>query len=172
MPGPSLSSVGIRARSPTILRSHTIARRPRLALPCTYNVRPFSWSPHRKRPTLPFLLSTAVLSNSPDDPTSLFTPLSQLLLDHPIHSFGLTIILVTLFLRTTISLPAVFWQRNRLKKARQIVEPEMRRLNKDLAPRLAIECRRRGMNYEAYYGELKAQVGLSPFRSVTRLEFG
>ena len=161
MRGLSNCAFGIRAcsaRRENTVKSPTIARRPSLALQRIYIVRPFSMSSQRPSRIPPFLLGTTILTSSPENPSSLFDPLSRLLLDHSIHSFGLTIILVTLLLRTTISLPAVFWQRNRLKKSREMVEPEMRRLNKDLAPRLAVECRRRGMTYEAYYEELKAQV--------------
>ena len=117
----------------------------------------------------PFFLGTTILSGPPSSPTSvpippslestsLFDPLSDLLLAYPIHSFSLTIILLTILLRTTLTLPAVFWQRDRVLRAKRLVEPEMRRINGDLARSLIGEMKRAGKPYHEYRAELKRQV--------------
>lgn len=154
---PSFRPNAVRAGSPLLISR-------------TYRSRPSSAARPPRPPRLTNLpiLSTTILTGPPSDPssveivepeTSIFYPLSQFLLDHPIHSFSLTIILITLVLRTTLTLPTVFWARNRLRRATKLVEPEMRRLNEELAPRVAGESKRKGLDYDGYRAELKRQVG-------------
>lgn len=141
--------------------------------------RPASSPPLKPRPPLfPFLLSTTSLT--PADPTSIilsaepdsiFSPLSHFLLDHPIYSYGATIVFITIVLRTAFSLPAVFWARNRALRAKSIVLPEMKKINRELAIKLVPECRRKNLGYDVYRAELKRQVSRGacpPLRSRVR----
>jgi hypothetical protein len=86
------------------------------------------------------------------------TSLADILIAHPIVSYGTTIVLLTLTLRTAITLPMALWSRARLKRIRTIVQPEMKLLNEKLAVEVMKDCRKRGLGYEDYRAELKKQV--------------
>ncbi len=94
------------------------------------------------------------------------TDLSSTLLAHPLvdpltslPSYGLTIIALTLFVRTCTTLPATVWARRRAIRFREEVKPEMREANERLAVEVMKECRKAGVGYEGYKNELRKRVG-------------
>ncbi|KAK4684077.1 hypothetical protein P7C73_g6125, partial [Tremellales sp. Uapishka_1] len=127
-----------------------IPRGPRL-LPRGGQRIPLARPAHRELSTAPLFLLHPI------------TSLSELFLSLPypyITSYGLTIILSTLLFRSAITLPATLWQRARMKRLRENVMPEMKKLNDRLAVVVARESRSQGRSFEEYKAELKAQVGL------------
>ena len=83
--------------------------------------------------------------------------LSLHLLDSP-FSAGATIILLTILVRGGITFPVSIWQRRRAWRTREKVQPEMKRLNEELARTLARDMRREGKSWDEYKRELKSQV--------------
>ena len=176
-----LVSVGLRSHVP---RHHVLQQSSIYTVQYTQ-----SWSfrrihPRHKShsPFTPAYLSTAtILTGPPSDPlstllpteetTSLLHPLSNLLLDHPIYSYSLTIIILSLILRSAIGIPSLLWQRSRIRRTRQLVEPEMKRMNEELSLRLLVESRKKALwdnkfkAYEFYRIELKKQVSPVPCSS-------
>jgi hypothetical protein len=94
---------------------------------------------------------------SPPFEPSILDPLAQALISLPLPS-GVTIILLTLILRSCFTLPVTLWQRRRLIRNATEVMPRMQEINNRLAGVVAKECRKKGMSYEAYQKELKRQV--------------
>ncbi|WWD18052.1 hypothetical protein CI109_102499 [Kwoniella shandongensis] len=115
-------------------------------------------------------LDPALLSTPADDlvPVSSFldpivNPLSDLLLHqlpHPL-GYGTTIILLTLLVRTTITLPISIWQRKRALRAQRLVQPELKAINERLAISLRDEFRKRGASYNQYLTELRRQLAIA-----------
>ena len=126
-------------------------------------------SPTRRRPLSPYpganfrreRRGIATEATSAAASASIFDPLVSALLASPLPSYGLTIIALTLAVRTCVTLPATLWQRKRLDRSRDLVVPEMKRINAVLAPQMARESRKQGLDYEAYKKALKARVGCS-----------
>lgn len=119
-------------------------------------------------PSYPSLLAVApIVASIPSDPinadtpTSFFDPIVSVLLSSPLPA-GLTIILLTFFFRSAVTLPATIWQRRRIQKTKEIVRPAMKALNERMAGVVARECRAKGIDYEGYKKELKNQVSLFP----------
>ena len=140
-------SLGIPLRAPRpSLQIHHRQLRPH-ALPLGL-ARPSSSAP------LPPLLAASFLTD--------LSPVETL--SHLLISFsdslgaGPSIILLTLLLRSWITLPVTFWQRARIRRAALHVAPEMTAINKRLAVDVMRDCRKRGVDYEGYKKELKAQV--------------
>lgn len=88
---------------------------------------------------------------------SILDPLVSVLLSSPL-SAGTTIILLTIVFRSAVTLPATLWQRRRMKRTREIIQPAMKLVNDRLARSLVGESRRKGLSYEEYKKELKRQV--------------
>lgn len=86
------------------------------------------------------------------------TSFSELLLTHPFPTYTGTIILLTLGVRTVFTLPATIWARHRMQRMREIVRPEMQRINERLAVEVARESKKKGLGYDDYKKELKKQV--------------
>lgn len=86
------------------------------------------------------------------------TNLSELLLTHPFPTYTSTIILLTVAVRTAFTLPVTIWARGRMQRMRELVRPEMERVNARLAVEVAKESRRKGVGYDEYKKELKRQV--------------
>ncbi|KAL1406185.1 peroxin [Vanrija albida] len=84
--------------------------------------------------------------------------LSDLILNTPTPSYGLSIIALTLALRFGITLPFTLWQRARVRKNREIIVPAMKKINDRLAVALVPEARRQGWSYEQYKKELKKRL--------------
>ncbi len=102
-----------------------------------------------------------VLSSLPEFPS--LTTLSEFLLLHPLPtpsgpSYAITIILVTLLVRTTTTLPTTLWSRARGRRLREEVKPKMEIVNARLAIEVMKECRRAGLGYDTYKVELKKRV--------------
>lgn len=86
------------------------------------------------------------------------TTFSELLLTHPYPTYTSTIILLTIAFRTGFTLPVSIWAQGRMNRMREIVRPEMQRVNARLAVEVAKESRRKGVGYDEYKKELKRQV--------------
>lgn len=93
------------------------------------------------------------------------TSLSEILLAHPLPTYTATIVLLTVLVRSVFTLPATLWSRHRMKKMREIVRPEMQRVNERLAVQVMQECRKKGLGYDEYKKELKRQVRVFPCSS-------
>ncbi|WVO13188.1 hypothetical protein L204_100800 [Cryptococcus depauperatus] len=103
----------------------------------------------------------------PDDllqPASTFLdpyihPLSDLLisLPHPL-GYGVSIIVITLVVRTVFTLPVSLWQKRRAKRMQDLVAPQISATNERLARSLADDYRRKGLGYTEYLLELRRQM--------------
>jgi membrane protein insertase Oxa1/YidC/SpoIIIJ len=89
--------------------------------------------------------------------TSILDPLANLLLASPLPAW-VTIIALTLCVRTGITLPVTLWQRRRMLREAQEVRPRMKEINEKLAVVVARESREKGLGYEEYKKNLKARV--------------
>jgi membrane protein insertase Oxa1/YidC/SpoIIIJ len=107
--------------------------------------------PHRRHAS--FIPSLVTLPSLPS-----LTSLSELLLTHPFPTYTGTIVLLTLGVRTVFTLPATIWARRRMQRMREIVRPEMQRINERLAVEVARDSKRKGLGYDEYKKELKRQV--------------
>ena len=131
--------------------------------------KPLNYSPFRPPgfallAALPLVESTITSSFSP------ITYVSELLLASPLPSYGLTIIVLALLLRSTITLPVTLWQRRRYARLKELAEPQVQQFNQKIATELVGECRRRGLSHEAYRSMVKEKVkfinrSIHPFQS-------
>lgn len=120
-------------------------------------------------------LTSALATTAPGLPLLAMFPFSDPSLVDTVHSLllsvplpaGYTIILLTLLVRTGVTLPVTLWQRARARRTREIIVPEMKRLNDELAGPVARECRKAGMGYEEYKRELKRQVSTTSVRTAS-----
>jgi inner membrane protein COX18 len=88
-----------------------------------------------------------------------FEQLPQLLhLPTSSHQYAISIVLLTIALRSAITLPVTLWQRKRAKRMVELVAPEWNRLKERLPESVAKRSRRQGLSYEAYEKELKKEV--------------
>ncbi|WWC86132.1 uncharacterized protein L201_001003 [Kwoniella dendrophila CBS 6074] len=89
----------------------------------------------------------------------IVNPLSQTLIDiqHP-FGYGISIIILTLLVRTTFTLPISIWQRKRILKQKILVEPELKLKNEFIAKNVAKDFRKMGKSYDEYLLEVRKQV--------------
>lgn len=84
--------------------------------------------------------------------------LTEAILNTPLSSYALTIVCLTFVLRAGLTLPTTLWQRRRMARVREIIGPEMKRKNDELAPLVARQSRKDGLSYEEYQKRLKKEV--------------
>lgn len=101
--------------------------------------------------------SIFIPTSPPPDPSPIFDALASVLMSSPFAT-GTTIIVLTIVLRTCLTLPIAFWQRKRYARTRKYVLPAMKETNDRLAQELIPVCRRKGLDYDGYKKELKRQV--------------
>ncbi|GHJ86047.1 hypothetical protein NliqN6_2449 [Naganishia liquefaciens] len=128
-----------------MLASRSITRRPRRPL-----LSPTHHHRHHRRRHASFLPALPALPS--------LTSLSELLLAHPLPTYTSTIVLLTLGVRTAFTLPATVWARQRMQRMRELVRPEMQRVNDRLAVEVARESKRKRLGYDEYKKELKKQL--------------
>ncbi|KAK6905590.1 hypothetical protein I203_106420 [Kwoniella mangroviensis CBS 8507] len=131
------------------------------------SIRSFSVLPSSLNPSLPEVIEEAHAITTTDEaltPVStifdpVIDPLSSLLLEinHP-FGYGISIICITLLVRTIFTLPVSLWQRKRALKTKQIVEPELKIINERLAKSIARDYRKAGKGYKEYLLEVRRQV--------------
>ncbi|KAK8865768.1 hypothetical protein IAR55_000915 [Kwoniella newhampshirensis] len=136
----------------------------------TVHIVPVASSPSESTSTSALNSLDSILPSVPADdpvPVSSFldpivNPLSDLLLNipHPL-GYGTTIILLTLIVRTTFTLPISIWQRKRALRAQRLVQPELKAINERLAISLKEECRKKGASYNQYLTELRRQLAIA-----------
>lgn len=134
------------------------SHRPRLALP------PSSFAAQRA-PSRSITVDAAGEAVS-EAAAHAFPPvqfIADLLLNTPTPSYGLSIIVLTLALRFGITVPLAMWQRKRMRRERELVVPEMKKINDRLAVELVRDARREGLTYEDYRKKLKAEVGATRY---------
>ncbi|WVW82179.1 hypothetical protein I302_104185 [Kwoniella bestiolae CBS 10118] len=156
-------SIGLRSSSRPTLQSSPLFRNQRIPLA----TRSFSILPSSLTPTLPEVIEESHTVSATDDtltPVStifdpIIDPLSNFLLEinHPL-GYGVSIICITLLVRTVFTLPVSLWQRKRALKTKQIVEPELKIVNERLAKFIAREYRQQGKGYKEYLLEVRRQV--------------
>ena len=73
-------------------------------------------------------------------------------------SYATSIVLVTLVLRSSITLPLTFWQRRRVRRIGEKVVPELKSWMSRAKYTLRTEYRKRNMPYDAYVKELNRRV--------------
>lgn len=86
--------------------------------------------------------------------------LGDLLVSTPTPSYALSIVVLTIAIRSTVTVPFTIWQRKRMRRMRELINPEMKAANELLAVKVAKESRAKGLDYEQYRKELKIQVGI------------
>ncbi|WVQ62307.1 uncharacterized protein L199_000446 [Kwoniella botswanensis] len=131
------------------------------------SIRSFSVLPSSLNPSLPEVIEeTHAISTTDEALTPVSTvfdpiidPLSNFLLEmnHP-FGYGVSIICITLLVRTMFTLPVSLWQRKRALKTKQIVEPELKIINERLAKSIARDYRKAGKGYKEYLLEVRRQV--------------
>lgn len=108
--------------------------------------------------------SLAAVDQTLDASSSFLSPLLDpcvsFLLSHPMPTYSSTIILLTLLLRSTITLPTALWARSRMRTFREQVIPRMKKENDRFAVEVARESRRTGKSYEEYKKVLKARLAM------------
>lgn len=75
------------------------------------------------------------------------------------HSYAISIAIVTVLLRSCITLPAALWQRARTRRMVELVVPEWEKLKEELPRLVAKRCRKERKSYEEYEKTLKKEVG-------------
>lgn len=93
--------------------------------------------------------------------TSLFEPISSTLLSIPPSlalSYAIGIPLLTLFIRTTTTLPLTLWQRSRTRKFEEVVMPLIQRAQVISEIEVRAECRKANKTYEEYQAIHKIRV--------------
>lgn len=94
-------------------------------------------------------------------PPTFFEPASSLMLSLPPAlslSYTLFIPLITLFIRTTTTLPLTIWQRARTRKFAEVVMPLIRASQTKTSLIVRDECRRAGKTFEEYQEAYKKRV--------------
>lgn len=76
------------------------------------------------------------------------------------HAYAISIVLLTVTLRSIVTLPVTLWQRKRTKRMVDHVVPQWQDLKSTLPQMVAKRCRREKKSYEEYEKELKREVGL------------
>ncbi|WWC58520.1 uncharacterized protein I303_101063 [Kwoniella dejecticola CBS 10117] len=129
----------------------------------SFSILPASLSPESPQVTEE-TLHTASTTDEQLTPVSTFFdfivhPLSDGLMDipHP-WGYGVSIIFLTLVVRSVFTLPISLWQRKRSLRVKNLVQPELKVINERLAQSVMIDCRKRGVGYEQYTLELRRQV--------------
>ena len=77
-------------------------------------------------------------------------------------SYATSIVLVTLILRSSITLPLTFWQRRRVRRIGEKVVPELKSWMSRAKYTLRAEYRKKNMPYDAYVKELNRRVSAGP----------
>jgi hypothetical protein len=103
-------------------------------------------------------ISSGILSTSAD----LFLSLPQLFGGAP---YALSIVLMTIALRSSITMPLTVWQRRRVRRVQEKVVPAAKKWMAVARYNLRTEFRRAGKGYEEYVAELNKQVSLVSDRS-------
>ena len=73
-------------------------------------------------------------------------------------SYTACVILLTLFLRLSITAPLTIWQRRRIKKVVELVVPEVKAWGAEARLAMRAEFRRAGKGYESYAKALSRRV--------------
>ncbi|UZJ51934.1 hypothetical protein CBS101457_001254 [Exobasidium rhododendri] len=74
------------------------------------------------------------------------------------HNYAISIVLLTVLLRSVITLPVTLWQRRRTQRMIELVVPKWDLLKKSLPESVAKRSRRQGKSYEAYEKELGKEL--------------
>ncbi|WWD09295.1 hypothetical protein V865_007418 [Kwoniella europaea PYCC6329] len=156
---------GLRLSSRPTISSLLPLQSQRISIPSS--IRSFSILPSSLNPSLPEVIEeTHAISTTDEALTPVSTifdpiidPLSSFLLEinHP-FGYGVSIICITLLVRTIFTLPVSLWQRKRALKTKQIVEPELKIINETLAKSIARDYRKAGKGYKEYLLEVRRQV--------------
>lgn len=161
------------------LRSHSILQQAVVAGPSIAPVsrRHFSQSrrTHQESDTSPLDLAGQAVEASSSSPSTFSTFLSSAsdaflaLPDHlPFHpSYATSIVLLTLALRCSITLPLTVWQRKRVKRVQEEVIPRVKSYMEEAKYELRAQFRRAGKDYTDYTKELNKLA--SPFFSRTNV---
>jgi len=74
------------------------------------------------------------------------------------HSYAISIVILTVILRTAITLPVTLWQRKRIRRMTELVVPKWNSLKVKLPELVAKRCRKQRKSYEEYEVELQKEV--------------
>lgn len=74
------------------------------------------------------------------------------------HSYAISVAILTVVVRSCITLPISLWQRARMKRMEEFVAPRWEQIKKDLPVIVAKRSRREKKSYEEYEKELKKEV--------------
>lgn len=147
------------------IRAH-VSRRAIIASSLPAQRRLFSQGPRPRQEASPLDLAEQAVesaSSSSSYYSSFLSSASDAILalpDHlPLHpSYATSIILLTLALRCSITLPTTIWQRKRVKRAQTEVIPRVRAYMQEAKYELRAQFRRAGKDYEEYTKELNTRV--------------
>ena len=86
---------------------------------------------------------------------------SEGILNTPLPSYGLTIILLAFAVRTLGTLPLSIMQRRQTERRLTLVIPQTEQYNAQIAPKVAIQFRKQGEGYQEYKAEISRLVSIS-----------
>lgn len=95
------------------------------------------------------------------EPNFILGTLADLLLSSPIPSYGLTIVLLTIILRSATTFPVALWQRKRMARMKSIVQPLAEEYNVAIRKELAPESRRAGLTFMQFDAKAREKVSKS-----------
>lgn len=90
-------------------------------------------------------------------PTHLVT---EALIHIPTPSYLVSIFVLAYVLRTALTLPIQFWQRNRIERLQTIVNPQLAALNHDIAMNTVFEAKLQHWPYPKYVETVKRRVSI------------
>lgn len=159
-----MQSVLIRGHRPAISRALRASAVPTAVFACS-SQQPRA--PRRRNASSVSSNTPAVVEQTLDSTSHFLSPVIDpcvsFLLSHPLPTFGYTgtIVLLTLALRSSVTLPTAMWARARMRRFREHVIPRMKLENETLAIEVLKRCRREKKGYDEYKKELKSEVCFS-----------
>lgn len=81
-------------------------------------------------------------------------------------SYAATIVIMTIALRSTITLPMIAWQRRRVRRVQELVVPAAKEWMSSAKYALRAEYRKANKGYDQYVAALNVQVSLFAYSSV------
>ncbi|CAD6915672.1 unnamed protein product [Tilletia laevis] len=112
------------------------------------------------RPSSPSHSALADTFNSLVPALQALPPTIAPYLPGPLASYPITtsLVLLTLTLRSTVTLPVALWQRARSRRMARDVYPIWEQMKKDLPLQVRTKCRRAGKSYEQFRVELQVEM--------------
>lgn len=86
---------------------------------------------------------------------------TELLVNAPTPSYLVSVFAIAVVLRSCLTVPVQLWQRKRIERLNEVVNPEIKSLNDKIALQVLVHAKREGWSHEQYVAEVKKKVSLS-----------